>query len=82
MPKTWMNYGVALIELGRTFEGIDAYKTALEVNPAYPEALNNIGAVYYGMKRYEDAKEYWERCLKVDPRFQLALDNLKLIKDA
>jgi len=76
-----MNYGVALINLGKTFEGIDAYRKAIEINPNYLEALNNIGAVYHGLKRHAEAKEYWEKCLEIDPEFSLAISNMKLVQD-
>ena len=74
-PRVWMSYGHILKTVGRTEEGIDAYRRAIELNPTLGEAwwsLANLKTV-----RFEDAdisamEEALNRPgLKDDDRFHL-----------
>jgi tetratricopeptide (TPR) repeat protein len=41
-----------------------------------PGALNNLGVLYYRKGVYEDAIKQFKEALKIDPRFELARENL------
>jgi tetratricopeptide (TPR) repeat protein len=46
---------------------IDAFKEVLKVDPNNKAALGNIAQIYYEMQKFDKAKEYQERLLKIDP---------------
>lgn len=50
---SWNHLGLCLNALGRPMEAIQAHKRALELDPAFREALANIGQAYkdYGNSR-------------------------------
>lgn len=50
---SWNHLGLCLNALGRPMEAIHAHKRALELDPAFREALANIGQAYkdYGNSR-------------------------------
>jgi len=41
------------------------YEKALALNPKYPEALNNLGTVYYGEQNYHKAEWYYRKALRL-----------------
>ena len=56
-----------------------AQKTLLELTqqfPELPEPYNNLAAIYAHKGQLEEAKEYLELALKVQPSFPTALENL------
>lgn len=53
--------GYALGRLRRYEEEAACYREALELKPAYPEALNNLGAVLRQMLKYAEAAEVFAR---------------------
>ena len=46
---------------------IDSYGQVLKTDPDNKAALGNIGQIYYEMQKFDQAKEYQERLLKIDP---------------
>jgi tetratricopeptide (TPR) repeat protein len=44
-----------------------------------PGALNNLGVLYFRKGMYEEAIEQFKEALKVDPRFDLARENLQYL---
>ena len=40
------------------------YERAMKLDPKYPEAINNIGTVYYAQRNYRKAIKYYKRALK------------------
>ncbi|HEY7305363.1 MAG TPA: tetratricopeptide repeat protein [Bryobacteraceae bacterium] len=40
------------------------YEHAVKLDPKYPEAINNIGTIYYAQKNYKKAIKYYKRALK------------------
>jgi tetratricopeptide (TPR) repeat protein/tRNA A-37 threonylcarbamoyl transferase component Bud32 len=56
------------------------YELLLELEPEHPSAINNLGDLYEGMGRYEDALEMYRRSLVLDP--QLATPHFNLMSAA
>jgi tetratricopeptide (TPR) repeat protein len=44
-----------------------------------PGALNNLGVLYFRKGMYEEAMEQFKEALKVDPKFDLARENLRYL---
>jgi tetratricopeptide (TPR) repeat protein len=48
-------------------EAIEAYRSALEIDPRYADAHCNLGTVYYNQGRRAAALEGFQRALEIDP---------------
>jgi len=46
-------------------------------NAEDPLVLNNLGAAYAGQGRIDEAKELWQKALKIDPNLEPAKRNLE-----
>jgi hypothetical protein len=73
--------GLNLRMKGRFPEAITFYKKAIDNYPKTDrfhlnEAYNNIGTVYYELKKYKKAKESWEQALFLLPSDRMVKHNL------
>jgi tetratricopeptide (TPR) repeat protein len=71
----WNNYGRALPE-SRADEAMLAFQKALEINPNYTDAMNNLGNEFANRGRLDEAVTLYEKVLKRNPKFALAHNNL------
>jgi len=78
----WFQRGLALEETGAPVEAaIEAYRKALEANPAAPGALVNLGTILFRQRKYRQAKELYTRAAESDPAYPLAHFNLGNLAD-
>ena len=61
------NRGVSLIELGRVDEGIKILKQAIELDPRFGSARNNLGKAYFKKGWLEQAIAEFRRTVEIDP---------------
>ena len=61
-------------------KAIDYYKQAERLNPNNSEILNNIGYSLYMDNQLDEPLRYFNRALKVNPKFEMALYNYALVK--
>ena len=66
-PKILVNWGYALTKLGLDIEAEKKYLDALEINPEEPNAITNLGILYYQNNNYKDAVPFLNRATKIDP---------------
>jgi tetratricopeptide (TPR) repeat protein len=52
------------------------YELALKLDPQYAEAVNNLGAVYYGQKSYRRAIRSYKKALQLSPKGASIYSNL------
>ena len=57
MYQAWNYLGFANRHLGNYDDSLSAYAKALELNPAYPDAIEYRGEAYLGLNRIDDAKQ-------------------------
>ena len=78
----WFQRGLALEETGAPIEAaVDAYRKALEANPAAPGALVNLGTILFRQNKFREAREYDARAVEADPASPLAHFNLGNLSD-
>src|SRR5579864_619701 len=63
LNKTGIAYH-QMLELGAAKK---FYERAIKANPRYPEALNNLGTVYYAAKSYRRAINLYKKALRLSP---------------
>jgi len=80
--EVWFQRGLALEETGAPVEAaIDAYRKALEANPAAPGALVNLGTILFRQHKFGKAKEHYARAILADPSYPLAHFNMGNLAD-
>ena len=52
------------------------YLRALKLRPNYPEALNNLAAIYYARKQYHKAEKLYRKAIQLDPKSAAVYSNL------
>jgi tetratricopeptide (TPR) repeat protein len=52
------------------------YEKALEIDPHYAEAINNLGTVYYGQQDYRKAESFYQKALRLKPNCASFYSNL------
>jgi len=71
--------GIAYHQLGKPADIENArkyYEKAIKLSPAYAEAINNLGTVYYARKSYRRAISQYRKALTLRPDFAPFLANL------
>ena len=56
------------------------FKTAVELDPNYAEAYDNLGKAYYGLGHFDKAEEYCLKAIAIDPKYVSAKLSLAWIK--
>ena len=83
-PAIGRNYaglGNAYLEDGRLAPALREYGKALRHNPALPRALHNMGIVCYRMGRFEEALEFLQRAVPLNPK-EPGYSNVGLVFEA
>jgi tetratricopeptide (TPR) repeat protein len=73
---TWNKLGIAYQHMYALDSAKAQYQQALTLNPKYPEALNNLGTVYYGEKDYRKAEKLYKQALHLKPNCASFYSNL------
>jgi tetratricopeptide (TPR) repeat protein len=76
------NLGFALAEAGQPTRAIAAYREALRINPAYPNAHNYLGVALSRLGDHDQAAAAFEQALRLRPTFTEAHNNLGLSRAA
>lgn len=72
----WKSLGLILSSQGRKQEALEPMQLACKLMPQDGEAFNNLGVLFEDFKRMDMAQACYEHAVKVDAKFQSALDNL------
>jgi tetratricopeptide (TPR) repeat protein len=65
--RAWNNLGILAAREGRTDEAVQNFQRALQIDPGFPIALQNLGNAYRQQKRWMDAQEVLQRALQLSP---------------
>lgn len=63
-------------QAGRLAEAARRYRQVLDINPDFPEALNNLGNILAGSSRLDDAVMHYRKALELRPHYADAHRNL------
>lgn len=74
--EVWNKMGMAWQHLFATDKAKRDYERALHLRRRYPQALNNLGTIYYAEKQYGEAERLYRRALKLMPRSATVYNNL------
>ncbi len=68
-------------ELGDKQRAISLYTEILAVDPAFAPAYINVGTIYFHMRRFGRAEEFYRRATEADPGYVLAFFDLGNVLD-
>lgn len=71
--------GAELLKSSNFDRARDEFKAALQIEPACPEALNDIGVSYLRQDKNDKAYEWFQKALAIDPNFAKSLNNSALV---
>ncbi len=73
----WFDRGCSLDSIPASLDlAIESYERALQIQPNFPDALTNLGNIYYHKGEMEKAKECYRKSLSFDPNHVAANYNL------
>jgi Flp pilus assembly protein TadD len=76
-PDVLNDLGVALCRLGRFQEGEQRFREAIDIDPAFPEALCNIADLLQANP--QEAEQWLRRALKINPKYPGARTKLGIV---
>jgi tetratricopeptide (TPR) repeat protein len=79
--KLLTNYANIFYQEGNLSEAEKLYKEAIDVFPAGLPPRINLGAIYAGTGRYDEAEQIWNEAAQIDPNSPSVLQNMKLLKE-
>ncbi len=75
-PDELLNLSLSLYQAGKFEESIRAAQAALQIDPNYAEAYNNIAAAYSALRRWDESIAAARQALRLKPDSTLARNNL------
>ena len=70
-----VNLGGYLYEERRMEEAMEHYQKAIQLNPNFPDALNDVGLALAAQGRFDEAIENYRKAIQMDPnRFEMQYD--------
>lgn len=74
--EKWFRKGLQLEQNGAPKEAVEAYQTAVELDPTSAGAWVNLGTIYFNARQFGKAEEYYRRAVDADPSYALAHFNI------
>lgn len=72
LPEIYTILGRTYKDLGRHREAIETHKRAIDINPAFHKAWNNLGIAYLETGRFDEAVQCFEKAVDLDPDYSFA----------
>jgi Flp pilus assembly protein TadD len=79
--KAHVEFGIKVAQNGLWKEAIYRWERAVQIDPEYAEAWNNLGIGYEQDGRFDEARAAYEKALKLDPKNQMIRQNYDLFKE-
>ena len=72
----WNKVGIAYHQLMDLETAKRHYEKSIKLNPKYPDAINNLGAVHYSRRSYRKAVGFYKKALRYSPNSASIYSNL------
>lgn len=79
--KAHVEFGIKVAQNGLWKEAIYRWERAVEIDPEYAQAWNNLGIGYEQDGRFDEALAAYEKALKLDPKNQMIRTNYDQFKE-
>ncbi len=79
--KAEVDFGISVAQKGLWREAIFRWKKAVELDPSYAAAWNNLAIAYEHEGQFESARDAYEKALKLDPNNNFIHQNYDFFKE-
>jgi Tfp pilus assembly protein PilF len=79
--KAQVQFGIELAQKGLWKEAEFRWEKAVELDPTYPSAWNNLGIAYEQQGKFPDALKAYEKARELDPKNTYILQNYDLFRE-
>jgi Flp pilus assembly protein TadD len=79
--KEQVDFGIKVAQNGLWREAQYRWERAVQLDPTYAEAWNNLAIAYEHSGRFDDARNAYETAIKLDPKNMLIRQNYDLFKE-
>ena len=79
--KQEVEFGIKVAQSGLWNEALYRWQKAVELDPTYAAAWNNLAIGYEHEGKFEEARQAYEKALKLDPKNLLIRQNYDLFKE-
>jgi tetratricopeptide (TPR) repeat protein len=79
--EKWFQRGLECEQRGANQEAINAYETAVEMDPRSAGAWLNLGTIFFNSRQFLRAESSYKRALEADPAYALAHFNIANLYD-
>jgi len=79
--RSQVEFGIKVAEQGLWKEAVYRWERAVELDPTYAAAFNNLAVAYETAGLFDKAKKAYERALELDPKNVYIKQNFELFKE-
>jgi Tfp pilus assembly protein PilF len=79
--KSQVDFGIKVAQSGLWKEATYRWEKAVELDPTYAEAWNNLAIGYEHDGRFDDARKAYERAIALEPKNMFIRQNYDLFKE-
>ena len=79
--KEQVEFGIRVAQNGLWNEALYRWQKAVELDPTYAAAWNNLAIAYEHEGKFDDAKKAYEKALQLDPKNLMIRQNYDLFKE-
>ena len=79
--KKQVEFGIKVAQNGLWNEALYRWKKAVETDPTYAAAWNNLAIAYEHDGKFDEAKAAYEKALQLDPKNLMIKQNYDLFKE-
>jgi len=79
--KAQVEFGIAVAQRGLWREAIFRWEKAVELDPTYAAAYNNLAIGYEHEGLFDKAREAYEKALELEPKNTFIKQNFELFKE-
>ena len=79
--KAQVEFGIKVAQNGLWNEALYRWQKAVQIDPGYAAAWNNLAIAFEHEGRFEEANQAYEKALQLDPKNLLIRQNYNLFKE-
>jgi Flp pilus assembly protein TadD len=79
--KAEVDFGITVAQKGLWREAIYRFQKAVQVDPTYAAAWNNLAIGYEHEGQFDSARDAYDKAIKIDPNNNLIRQNYEFFKE-